>query len=276
VVDAVLLPLAFVTLLAEDGHGAAEDGEHDAEDAAGVGDREGVGGDCDGHSAPGGHGRGREGAGQGFGVENTGVGFGEEDEESGCEETGHDRSQTLGEPLLLRTSAEQEAHAEVAYQVGGLVGTHVGDGTTEQVKALGIHGSPALSLGCATEHDLRGLRSSGQRGDVCNTGALDGEEGEDESQEDREQAHPDRHVVLNAHDHTDEDDDEDEHGGPPPHRDHLFGLGGIFDQVFLLLLGGLLQVRVVGTVVLAVDGVSLLAARAVDCLADEPEDLDLC
>jgi hypothetical protein len=53
------------------------------------------------------------------------------------------------------------------------------------------------------------------------------------------------------------------------------GLGGIFYEVFLLLLGGLLQVWVVGTVFLAVDGVSLLAARAVDCFADEPEDLDL-
>jgi hypothetical protein len=275
VVDAVLLPLALVSILAEHGHGAAEDGEHDAEDAAGVGDREGVGGDCDGHSAPGGNRWGGEGASQSFGVEDAGVGFGEEDEESGCEETGHNRSETLGEPLLLRTSAEQEAHAEVTYQVGGLVGTHVGDGAAEQVETLGIHRSPALGFGRATEHNLRCLRSGGQGGNVCNTGTLDGEEGEDECQEDGKQAHPDRHIVLNTHHDADEDDDEDEHGGPPPHRDHVFGLGGVFDEIFLLLLGGLLQVRVVGAVLLAVDGVGLFAACAVDRLADEPEDLTL-
>ena len=105
-VDAVLLPLALVADLAEDSHGAAENGEHDAEDSAGVGDWECVGGDGDGDGAPGGYGRGGEGAGQGLCVENAGVGFGEEDEQSGCQETGYDRSETLGEPLLIRGSAE--------------------------------------------------------------------------------------------------------------------------------------------------------------------------
>ena len=105
-VDAVLRPLALVADLAEDSHGSAEDGEHNAEDAAGVRDREGVGCDGDGHGAPGGDGWGGEGTGQSFGVENAGVGFGEEDEQSGSQETGYDRSETLGEPLLIRGSAE--------------------------------------------------------------------------------------------------------------------------------------------------------------------------
>lgn len=62
VVDAVLCPFALVADLAEDSHGAAEDREHDAEDTAGVGDRESIGGDGHGDGSPGGDGRGGEGA----------------------------------------------------------------------------------------------------------------------------------------------------------------------------------------------------------------------
>ena len=156
-----------------------------------------------------------------------------------------------------------------------MVSTHVGDGSTEQVETLSVDRRPTLGLSRATKHDLRGFGSGSQRSDVCDTSALDGEEGEDERQEDGKQAHADRHVVLDAHHHADEDDDEHQHGCPHPSLDHLFGQGGVFDEIFLLLLGGLLQVRVVDTLLLAVDGVGLLAACAVDRLADEPEDLDL-
>lgn len=108
---------------------------------------------------------------------------------------------------------------------------------------------------------------------VGDTGALNGKEGEDECQHDREQAHADRHVELNTHDHADEDDHEEEEGCPPPPLDHFLGLGGVLDQVVFLLLRSLFQVWVIGAVLLLVQGVELLAAGAVDSFADEPEDL---
>lgn len=104
---------------------------------------------------------------------------------------------------------------------------------------------------------------------------MDGEEGEDECQKDREQAHADWHIVLDTHDDANEDDDENKHRCPHPNLNHLFGLGWVFNKVFLLLLRALFQVRVVDSFLLAVDGVGLLAASAIDGLADEPEDLKI-
>lgn len=57
---------------------------------------------------------------------------------------------------------------------------------------------PVLAFGRAAEDNLRGLRRSSERRDVRDTGALDGQEREEECQEDRQQAHANRHLELDG------------------------------------------------------------------------------
>ena len=150
----VLGPLASVAELLEDSHRATKEGEHNGENTTRVRDGELVSCNSDGNSAPGSHRWSRESTSLSLGIENARVGFGEEDEQSRGQETSHDCTDGLGQPLLIGSGAKQEADTEVPDQVRGLVGTDVGNSTTEQVETLSIGGNPALCLGRATEDDL--------------------------------------------------------------------------------------------------------------------------
>lgn len=105
VVDTVLRPLARVAVLAEDSHGAAENGKNDAENAARSRHWKDRIGYCDRDCTPGSYGRRGEGTCFCLGVEDAGVCFGEEDEESRRQKTGNDGSKALSDPLLFWRSA---------------------------------------------------------------------------------------------------------------------------------------------------------------------------
>lgn len=119
-----------------------------------------------GHGAPRGHGGRLEGAAGSSGVVYAGVGGGEEDEDGGCNEDGAEGPDTLGKPLLPGRGAEEEADAEVAREVCGLVGAHTGEGATEEVQGLRLGNGPALGFGGAAEDDLRGFGGTGEGSDV--------------------------------------------------------------------------------------------------------------
>ena len=160
----------------------------------------------DGNGTPCRHRRGDESTGVSIDIDDTRVSGGEEDEQRRGKEDGDDRTNGLGEPLLLGRRAEEETDAEIANKVGSLVSSHGGERTAEQVEALSLLRSPALTLGSTTEDDLRGLGSGGQRRNVRDTGALDGEEREEECKDDREDASACRHAKLHTEDNDEAND----------------------------------------------------------------------
>jgi hypothetical protein len=211
----------------------------------------------------------------GFAVDDAWVGLREQHEQRWCENGGNDCTHTLGKPLLDWRCAEQETNTEVAHQIGSLVSTHTGNGSTEQIQTLCVGGCPVLALGGTTENDLRGLGGSSERSDIGDTSALDGKEGEEEGQEDGEQGHADWHVVLHTHDDADTDDDYNEQRCPVVPLDFFLGFCRILNQVTFLLHTLLLEEGVGDTLLAAVHVVQPLAGRTPDCLGDEAKELVL-
>ncbi len=80
------------------------------------------------HGAPRGYGGHLERTADGGRVVDAGVGGGEEHKDGGRDEHGAEGAETLGEPLLLGRRVEEKADAEIAGEVGRLVGADAGKG----------------------------------------------------------------------------------------------------------------------------------------------------
>lgn len=227
-------------IVSDDDHDTAEDGEDNGKDATGCWDWEGRISDGDRNGLPCGDRGSGEGARFGFIVYDAGIGLAEEHKHCRCEKDGDNGADALCEPLLLGRCAEQETDAKVGNQISSLVRPDTGKSTAEQVEPLSVFGGPVLALGSTAEDDLGGFGCSSQRRNVRDTSALNGEEGEEEGQEDREDGHANWQVVDNSQDDADHDDCEDQAGHPHPHfylvllwRWVLDCVGALLARIFL-------------------------------------------
>lgn len=189
----------------------------------GDGDVKGRRSDGHGDGSPRGHGGGGEGAGVVLiWADDTGVRTHEEDEDAWREPHGDEGADGLGVPLGARGRAEEETGAEVRGQGGGHVGCARGDTACDEVEGLFLADREVLGGGDAAEDELRGFSGCGKRGDVCDTAALDAEEGEHEGEDRGQDGHADVHVELEGADDTGHDEGDDEAETPFPGADLVF------------------------------------------------------
>lgn len=166
-----------------------------------------------------------------LGVEDTRVGFHKQNEHAGGQEHGHNRANGLSVPLELGGSAQQETNAEVDHKIGALASGTGGDGTSDQVHALGSLGDVSSSGGGASENELGGLGCGGEWGGVSDTGALDSKESKDETQKDREDRHAGVEVILQTEDDAGSDNHDNQCRTPLPHLDLVLLSGRVLDDV---------------------------------------------
>lgn len=118
VVLAVLRPAAHVCVVADKDQRDTNNGEDYREDARGFRNRENWVRDGHGDGLPGcDRWSGERACIIIVGVDDARIGLGEEYEESRCQEDGDDGAKTLGDPLLVRGSPQEEANTKVADQV---------------------------------------------------------------------------------------------------------------------------------------------------------------
>lgn len=147
--------------------------------------------------------------------------LGEENEESGGQEHRNDGATQLGNELVLGLCTEEITSLQVARHIGGLSGGASSNNTSSQIETLRRFGCQPSPLGDSSEDELRGFCDGRDGVDVCVSGGLHSDEGEDEAEEEGEDSLSDIHVEHSRKDRAAHDGAEEQSRGPPKSRNTI-------------------------------------------------------
>ena len=111
---------------------------------------------------------------------------GEQDEESDVEEDCNNGPDNLSDELVPRLGTEEVTRLEVTGHIRSLGGRSGGNDTSGQIECLCSSQAHTGRLSDTAKHELGGLGNSGDGVNVCLTGTLDPDEGEEETKDQSE------------------------------------------------------------------------------------------
>ena len=202
------------------------------------------------------------------------VGRHEEDEDTRGKEDGDDAANGLGVELLVRWRLEEETNAEVADKSSSDISSTGSVDTGDQVDALGL-GDGVAVLGDTTVDELRCLGRSSQGSDVGDGTTVDGQEGEDDTENAGEDGEASVHVVLNVADNGGNGSEGEGTDDPDPGGDLLAGGRKVLNEDRVArALGNLLLEELVALAALlevVVDGDGALVGSELDTVPQDTE-----